>query len=202
MKKWTWLVLFYLLSNALIACSPTTYDRNTTEVAFVESHQLPSSYRREDWTHWSDFDRDCLDTRQEVLLAYSFERPILSRNGCSVLSGAWLCPYGGKKYTLPSDLDVDHVIPLQWAHVHGGAKWTAQEKELFANDTDNLLLVDDGLNQSKGAKGPDKWMPPNLHFRCTYLATWQSLLEKYGDLKMTTAEARVFSREMKACAHD
>ncbi|WP_020411235.1 MULTISPECIES: hypothetical protein [Microbulbifer] len=36
-------------------------------------------------------------------------------------TGLWLDPYTGNFYTLASDLDVEHIVPLSWAHEHGGA---------------------------------------------------------------------------------
>ena len=123
----------------------------------------------------------------------------MSKNGCSVKSGLWHGPFSGKKLTLASDLDVDHIIPLKWANDHGGANWSAEKKEAFANDPINLLAVDDGLNQAKGAKGPSEWMPPNHVFRCEYLAMWQDVLNKYSDLAMTSKEKRVMDKQLKTC---
>ena len=74
-----------------------------------------------------------------------------------------------------------------------------KNKERFANDPLNLLAVDDGLNQSKGARGPTKWLPPNHKFRCKYLNIWENVLSKYRTLKMTSKENRIFIRQIKAC---
>jgi hypothetical protein len=65
---------------------------------------------------------------------------------CTVRTGRWLDPYLGKVITMASDLDVDHVIPLAYAHVNGAAAWSRTKKQTFAMDEANLLLVDDGEN--------------------------------------------------------
>ena len=156
-------------------------------------------YRREDWKHWSDFDEDCMNTRHEILKSQADGVIKLSPDGCYVSKSVWNDPFSGKQLTRSSDLDVDHIVPLKWASDHGGVGWTKNEKERFANDPINLLAVDDGLNQAKGAKGPTEWMPPNHAFRCHYLRLWVSVLEKYPLLQMKSAEKRAFMRQLDAC---
>lgn len=169
-----------------------------TEEAVREQRPFSLVYRREDWKHWSDLDGDCMNTRHEMLKAQA-DGPIkLSPDGCYVSTGLWNDPFSGKAYTRASDLDVDHVIPLKWAHEHGGANWTADRKEEFANDPNNLLVVDDGLNQEKGAKGPSEWMPPNHSYRCDYLGMWKKILSKY-ELAMRADEKRIFYKQLEAC---
>jgi len=34
-------------------------------------------------------------------------------------------------------------------HRHGVANWTRAQRRTFANDFDNLMVVDDSINQSK-----------------------------------------------------
>jgi hypothetical protein len=68
-----------------------------------------------------------------------------------------------------------------------------------ANDPENLLVVDDSLNQKKGKKGPDEWLPPNQSYRCEYLGKWKYVLSKYR-LTMLPKEKRVFDRQINACS--
>lgn len=158
-----------------------------------------TKYNRDSWSHWSDFDNDCMNTRHEILLVQADGPVKRTSNDCSILTGTWNDPFSGNTFSLASDLDVDHIIPLKWASEHGGLKWPANKKERFANDPLNLLAVDDSLNQSKGAKGPTQWMPPNHAFRCEYLGLWQSVLSKYSGLKMTSKENRTFKKQLAAC---
>lgn len=171
---------------------------SATRDAEVKGRSFSRLYDRKDYPHWSDLDRDCMNTRHEILAITSEVPPRLSPDGCYVSKGEWLDPFGGSVYTRASDLDVDHIVPLKWAHTHGASEWSRNKKEQFANDPDNLLVVDDSLNQSKGAKGPKDWMPPNQSYRCEYLARWDVVLRKYS-LVMSSSEKRAFKKQVNAC---
>ncbi len=140
-----------------------------------------------------------MNTRHEILLAQADGPVKKSPDGCYISSSTWNDPFSGKTLLQASDLDVDHIIPLKWASEHGGLKWSSTKKERFANDPVNLLAVDVSLNQSKGARGPTQWMPPNHSFRCEYLRLWQTVLSKYSGLKMTSKENRTFNKQLNAC---
>lgn len=140
---------------------------------------VSTSYNRKSWKHWSDEDGDCQNTRQELLQAQSIVSVQYSSSGCTVVSGQWVEPFLGKTYTDSQDLDIDHVIPLKWASDHGGLTWNSDLKEQFANDIINLLVVDDGQNQSKGAQGPIDWMPINRSYHCEYLNRWDEVMNQY-----------------------
>ena len=156
-------------------------------------------YDRDDWKHWEDFDKDCQNTRHELLIASS-EVPVTftSSTGCTVSTGQWLDPYTGGTYTLASDLDIDHVIPLNYAHLHGGAIWSPFVKKLFANDPENLLAVDDGENQSKSAKGPSEWMPPDVKYHCEYVRKWNFLVNKY-ELLLNAEDVALIKQIEQGC---
>ena len=159
--------------------------RKATEEASIAQRQFTPIYQRSDWKHWTDADNDCMNTRHEMLKAQA-DGPIkLSPDGCYVSTGVWDDPFSGKRFTRASDLDVDHIVPLKWANDRGGHSWTPAIKEQFANDPLNLLVVDDGLNQQKGAQGPTEWLPPNQAFRCEYLAMWQQGLAGAFEQKLT-----------------
>jgi 3-isopropylmalate dehydratase small subunit len=67
-----------------------------------------------------------------------------------VATGIWLGPFTGEVFTLASDVDIDHIIPLRYAHGHSGADWSPLLKKVFANDPDNILVTKDNANQTKG----------------------------------------------------
>ncbi|WP_158071601.1 HNH endonuclease family protein [Pseudonocardia sp. Ae717_Ps2] len=84
-----------------------------------------------------------------------------TRNTCDVTSGTLQDPYSGQTVTGPArQIDIDHVIPLALAHRSGAHAWTDRQREVFANDPDNLLAVSAQVNRSKSDKGPEQWMPP------------------------------------------
>jgi hypothetical protein len=141
-------------------------------------------YNRDDWDHWIDADGDCQDTRGEILIRDSLKPVTYYSNAkCRVTGGLWELPYIGGTVTNARQLDIDHIIPLKWAHGHGGDRWSSTKKSTFANDPDNLLATSSSANRSKGAKGPDQWLP-SIN-KCSYAQRWVQLIEKYG--LMTTA---------------
>jgi len=166
----------------LEGCDPAERDARPSAAATAQA-DVPA-YDRDAWPHWSDADRDCQDTRQEVLAAES-EIPVKFRDGkqCAVASGRWRCPYTGKVITDPRQLDVDHLVPLHEAHRAGGHAWDREERERFANALDDpmhLVAVDKTANRSKGDKPPHRWMPPNPDHRCEYLRAWVDVKERWG----------------------
>ena len=138
-------------------------------------HGIPK-YNRKEWRHWNDEDRDCQNTRHEVLIMESLS-PVKfkSDRGCQVLEGRWIDSYTGKTIHKSGDLDVDHMIPLKNAHDSGGWDWSDARKKAFANDledADHLIAVSSSANRQKGAKGPDKWKPSNRGYWCEYARDW------------------------------
>ncbi|WHI52752.1 DUF1524 domain-containing protein [Microbulbifer sp. MLAF003] len=106
----------------------------------------------------------------------------------AVDTGLWLDPYTGQFYSLASDLDVEHIVPLSWAHEHDGANWTVKLKRQFAEDPENLWLVDDDRNQTKGDKGPYEWMLPYEPVQVIFVQRFMAIVEKYG-LKFSPEES-------------
>ena len=95
-------------------------------------------------------------------------------------------------------LDLDHIVPLKFAHGHGGDKWSRERKQAFANDLDNLILVQASLNRQKGAKGLDEWLPPNHLYRCEFINRFNAVIDKYG-LKFIPSEKRIVDKMKLAC---
>lgn len=171
MKKF-WLLLF-------TACGQTTVQQPQAEP--LGAITLPP-YNRDEWGRWIDADKDCQDTRQEVLIAESVIPVVFDEKKCRVLSGQWLCPYTGKTFTNPSDLQIDHVVALEEAHQAGGWAWTSEQKKAYFNDLNNpdhLVAASSSANQSKGSRPPDEWLPPDLTKRCVYLKARIGVLERY-----------------------
>jgi hypothetical protein len=156
-------------------------------------------YDRSDWPHWLDSDKDCQNTRHEILIQTS-KKPVSFKSDkeCNVLSGEWYDPYSGDTYIVSKELDLDHIVPLKFAHGHGGDKWSRERKALFANDPDNLILAQASLNRQKGAKGIDEWLPPNRQYRCEYIKLFNNVIAKY-DLVYIPSEQRIVNRLVKAC---
>ena len=175
--------------------------RNTKAVATAKKSNVKYSavYDRKSWQHWIDADNDCQDARQEVLIKAS-STPVKFKTSkeCKVKSAKIYDPFSDKIWTDPSDLDVDHIVPLAWAHRHGGSNWSKKQKKFFANDFSNLIAVEDNLNQSKSAQGPDQWLPPNHSFRCEYIARFDAIVNKYK-LIYLSSEKRSITKMLNKC---
>jgi hypothetical protein len=182
----------------LTKSSTRRIDKASNE-AIEQGRDFSTLYNRSEWPHWSDEDKDCQNTRHELLISTS-SKDVTYKTGkqCNVLAGSWYDPYSNKTYITSKDLDLDHIIPLKFAHGHGGVKWNRDLKKQFANDYDNLLLVNASLNRQKGAKGPSEWLPPHHQYRCEYIMLFNAVMDKYG-LKYVPSEQRIVNRLVKAC---
>jgi len=71
-------------------------------------------------------------------------------------------------------LAIDHIVPRAEAWASGASTWPAQQVTDFSNDLGGpeLLTVSGGSNSSKGAKGPQSWMPDNKGMTCAYAKMW------------------------------
>ncbi|MFA9459402.1 HNH endonuclease [Thiohalorhabdus methylotrophus] len=159
-----------------------------------------TGYERDAYGGWTDTDRDCRDTRTEVLLDQA-RGPVEweTARECEIATGIWRGPYTGEIFRDPSELHIDHVVPLAEAHESGAATWPSDKKREFANDPANLLAVESGANMSKGAEGPADWMPPRHAFHCTYVKRWRKVKEKW-DFKYDYIEATRIERVLERCA--
>lgn len=158
---------------------------------------MVKQYERKNWPHWVDDDRDCQNTRNEILLRDA-ENPGLNPKGCKVTYGVWRCPYTGLVFTNPKDLDIDHIVPLKEAFRSGASVWNRQEKRAFANDFENLLAVENSSNRKKGDKDPAGWMPDKWDYQCDYIKQWKYIKQKY-QLAMDNEEAQAISFIERRC---
>lgn len=151
-------------------------------IGFIGSSYSFVPYDRDSqYGDWIDADGDCLNTRHEVLQQESLMPAIIE--DCKVIFGLWYDPYTAKTFNDPSELDVDHMVPLKEAHISGAYAWTDEQRRAFANDLDNpghLIAVQARANRVKGAKDPSEWLPPNEAFHCAYVKTWIGIKLKWN----------------------
>ena len=154
-------------------------------------------YNRKDYKHWVTIQGTC-DTRETALVRDGSD-VVTDPSTCKVTSGSWVDPYSGETFTDAKKLDIDHLIPLQYAHQHGGASWDAAKKQTYANDLDTVLLtVSARENRSKGASGPGEYMPPLKSYRCEYSQRWVAVSEKYG-LTVGKADRQALNSGLSSC---
>jgi hypothetical protein len=153
-----------------------------------------ASYSRNLFTHWIDADGDGCDTRQEILIAES-KTPAVVSGACSVVSGEWFSWYDGATWTNPSDVDVDHFVPLAEAWRSGADSWTPAQRQAFANDLEydlSLVAATDSVNSSKSDNDPSTWLPPITETQCDYASDWVLVKYKWG-LGVDSAERSALS---------
>ena len=167
-----------------------------------------TGYSREEFPHWSDAeefgwklpsgtpDPGSCDARDAALIRDGKGERV--EEFCDVVSGEWFDPYGGETYTDPEDIDIDHMVPLANAWRSGASSWDTAKRESFANVPRDLLSVDDGLNQSKGDKGPEAWKPPRKSYWCVYAKKWIGV-KHYWKLSVTGAEKSALGQMLGTC---
>ena len=135
-----------------------------------------TTYSRTYFKHWIDANGDCQNTRAEVLIAESKVTPTYTTTShCTVAKGKWYSYYDGATWTLASDVDIDHMVPLKEAWESGARLWTVTNRTRYANDLGlaaSLVAVTDNVNQAKGDRDPSAWLPPRTAARCTYAIQW------------------------------
>ncbi|MEU6129646.1 HNH endonuclease family protein [Saccharopolyspora sp. NPDC047091] len=154
-------------------------------------------YDRDRFPHWIEGPDGC-NTRESVLKRDGEDVEVGS--DCYPTSGTWNSPYDGGSWTKPSDVDIDHVVPLAAAWRSGASEWTDEQREAFANDLEGpqLIAVTDNVNQSKSDKTPDQWMPPEAGYHCTYASMWIGSKHKY-ELTVTEAEKTALKDALGSC---
>ena len=155
-------ILLIIIIFALYYCYQNNYKKD-----------IGGEYNREDWGNWIDEDGDGLNTRHEVLAEESLIKPVISNN--KVVSGKWFDKYTGKYFTNPSDLDIDHLVPLKNAYISGASNWSKKKKSRYYNylKYDNhLIAVSKSANRNKSDKSPVDWLPPNEEYQCEYVREW------------------------------
>ncbi|KAL4892026.1 hypothetical protein BDV59DRAFT_202925 [Aspergillus ambiguus] len=162
----------------------------------VAAQGSSSGYDRDLFPHWDSQGNSC-DTRDMVLIRDGTD--VKQGSGCSV-SGRWYSPYDGETWTDPSDVDIDHVVPLSNAWKSGASDWTTDQREAFANDLENpqLLAVTDNVNQAKGDDGPEDWKPSLTSYHCTYAKMWVKVKSVYK-LTITSAEKDALVSMLDTC---
>lgn len=165
-------------------------------------------YDRDDWRHWVDADRDCQNTRAEVLIVESAGPVSFTPNAdgeeCRVTGGEWRGPWSGEVFTDAGDVDIDHHVPLGHAHESGGWNWYKERKRAYANDlahAPSLQVTSASVNRAKGKQPPDEWRPDHTAGWCRYAADWVSVKAKWG-LTVSKAEVEVLREMLDTCDDD
>jgi hypothetical protein len=158
-----------------------------------------SGYSRDAFDHWVDADGDGCSARDEVLIEEA-DDPVTVGSGCSLSGGRWYSYYDGASWTDPTDVDIDHLVPLAEAWDSGASGWSAADRESYANDLGDrrtLVGVTDNVNQTKGDQDPAEWLP-DLQ-QCRYVGEWVAVKHRWG-LSVDPGERAALSAEESGCS--
>ncbi len=180
---------------------PDTFTRGGRDSFFFDPRSRDKFFNEADWPYDEDFDGDCQNTRNEILVATSraptqFTNP---RN-CEVRTGEWFDEYTGKTFTVAAQIDLDHIIPVRYAHNQGGDRWDAGKKVAFANDPMNLMLTERRELQRKRDNGPSRYLPRE-EYRCDYARQWLAIAEKY-DLQLANTDRNRITLILRECSDE
>jgi len=163
----------------------------------VAAEANSGSYNRDLFPHWITVSGSC-NTREEVLKRDG--TGVTVGSDCAPTSGSWHSPYDGATWTNPSDVDIDHMVPLKEAWESGAWAWTTARRQTYANDLGGpeLWAVTDNVNQSKGDQDPTTWQPPLSGFHCTYARAWIQV-KWFHDLSVDGAEKSALTSMLATC---
>src|SRR3712207_4877972 len=117
--------------------------------ALAVSAEVNSGYDRNRYFGvWNDANRDCQNTRHEVLVAESKVRPTYTSRACTVTKGRWVTTWDNRVHTSASTVQIDHTVPVAEAWGSGARYWTQARRVAFYKDRKSTRLNSSHANIS------------------------------------------------------
>ncbi|SFT54096.1 Protein of unknown function [Actinopolyspora lacussalsi subsp. righensis] len=163
----------------------------------VSAEGSMSGYDRDRFPHWSSQSGNC-DTRETVLRRDG--SGVTVGSDCYPDSGSWYSVYDQRWVSDPSEVHIDHVVPLAESWRSGTASWSDAKREDFANDLDTqqLIAVSGTSNMTKSDDDPAAWQPSNTGYHCVYARSWINVKHVWG-LSVDSAEQNALSNMLDNC---
>lgn len=197
-----------LLVLCLGACAPAGVAtgpaaRTDARPRVAEHDPARAPYDRDQWEPhgWLDADGDGCNTRAEALMSESTVATRHRAGSCTVVSGRWVDPYTGRVILDAAQVQIDHLVSLSDAHASGGWAWPPERKAAFANDLTEEWALNatwGAENQRKADLGPDRWLPPEASFGCTYVSAYARIKARWG-LTVTPAQWSAVETTWRGC---
>ena len=206
MSARTPLLILALALTAVAGCDPIPTDDGTaarSDDALTQLDALTVAkagsmryYSRAKFPHWRSSGDNC-DVRDTVLKRDGTKVKV---SGCNVVAGTWRSVYDGRTLDSPTEVDIDHVVPLANAWRSGASGWTTAERETFANDVDRpqLVAVSQTSNRAKGDQDPSTWKPKVTGTWCEYAQDWIEV-KSHWKLSVTTTEKTALTEMLQTC---
>jgi hypothetical protein len=174
-------------------------------IVFSADTSFAEQLCRRDWFsggNWNQVDR--MNTRHRILQTRGGENVVVDRSKATdqVTLGTWTDEFTVVVYENvdPSGLlEIDHLIPLQWACRYGAPNWTEELRDEFYNDEVCLLVVHVDVNRRKQDDGAEDFVPPDDRLACEYVSQFQECLNRYPFENIETVRERLASHNRVVC---
>ena len=145
-----------------------------------------------------DTDKDGVNTRYEILFRDSSYCTMTKNKSKKIsIKGSWKCKYTHVVITNPSKIDIDHIVPANYARENKIGLWSQETFTLFENDPFNLVAVQSSINRSKGDKGLSEWKPPKN--KNWYEKRFKDVCDKWG---ISCPEEPYTARQLVLCPQE
>ena len=188
------------LAQPAADASATAFASLLAELPVDNAPARHTGYQRDYFMAWIDADSDGCNTRAEVLVMQS-QSATSSRGRCTITTGAWYSPFDNQSFTLASDVDIDHLVPLKEAWISGAHDWDSSTRIQFGNDLGyaaSLIAVSSTSNSSKSDSDPSEWLPPHRDYHCDYVASWVGVKWRWN-LTVDDVEKMTLSSVLNGC---
>lgn len=147
----------------------------------VSPSQAPGYNRALFGSAWADLDHNGCNQREDTIMRDTGAARVERKGICraDMAGHSYIDPYTGLTLTMPSQIQIDHVVSLADAWRSGAASWTPEQRHAYANDLGVLWAVQAKANEDKSDKSPDAWLPPDPAHRCEFLHRYVAIKVKY-----------------------
>lgn len=154
-------------------------------------------YSRDKFPHWITESDGCT-SREEVLKRDG--TGVTVDSDCYPTAGSWHIAYDGTTVTVPSKVQIDHLVPLADAWRSGADTWTTAKRQEFANDLTDPQPIASSVqqNESKGDDDPSLWKPALQSYWCLYSRDWIDD-KTVWNLTITSDEKTALSSMLDTC---
>lgn len=188
-----------------VQSEPTSIDpQQLASLDVAQQDRSDDDYERAKFGDGWESTGDGCDVRDTILDRDLAEVTYEDGSDCNITHGTLYDPYTGATISggLSETVQIDHIVSLGDAWYSGAEDWSAEKRETFANDLDNLVAVDASANMSKSddsiAEWYTDWDAPSETAQCRYAAQYVDVLATY-DLSVTSDDYKLLKQLEAGC---